>query len=83
MLHEQTTMQRAELENLSHRNQELYDQCTRAEIEVNRYAEDLLSAQSSTEQLRNESANLRAEKKIWEVSRLVRVVFMNIAELPL
>ena len=61
-------MQSKEMENLSKRNQELYDQYTRIDIECNRVSEDLASAKGVTEQLRNECANLRAEKKIWEVS---------------
>lgn len=63
-------MQRAELDNLSRRNSELYDQYTRLDIECNRYSEDLLTSKSVSEQLRNECANLRAEKKIWEVCRV-------------
>ena len=59
-------MQSKEMENLSKRNQELYDQYARIDIECNRVSEDLLSATNIIEQLRNETANLRAEKKIWE-----------------
>ena len=59
-------MQSKELENLSRRNQELYDQYTRVDIECNRVSEDLLAATTAIEQLRNETANLRAEKQIWE-----------------
>ncbi|KAL4250041.1 hypothetical protein ABKN59_004926 [Abortiporus biennis] len=69
MLADQTTIQSQELDNLSKRNQELYDQYTRIDIECNRVSEDLLSAKSSAETLRNECANLRAEKKIWESSQ--------------
>ena len=61
-------MQAKQLDTLSRRNQELYDQYTRIDIECNRVSEDLLSATTTIEQLRNEAANLRAEKKIWEVS---------------
>jgi nucleoprotein TPR len=67
MTHEQLTLQLRENENLTKRNQNLYDQYTRVDIECNRVSEDLLSANNRVEQLRNESANLRAEKKIWEV----------------
>ncbi|KDQ62646.1 hypothetical protein JAAARDRAFT_54566 [Jaapia argillacea MUCL 33604] len=73
MASEQHAMQTRELDNMSKRNQQLYDQYTRIDIECNRVSEDLLAASSRVEQLRNECANLRAEKKIWESvqSRLV------------
>lgn len=67
MSQEQYTLQARELDNLSKRNQQLYDQYTRIDIECNRATEDFLAATSRIEQLRNECANLRAEKKIWEV----------------
>ena len=57
-------MQSKEMENLSKRNQELYDQYTRIDIECNRVSEDLLAATNMIEQLRNETANLRAEKQL-------------------
>ncbi|CAL1712475.1 unnamed protein product [Somion occarium] len=66
MLQEQIVMQSRELESQGRRNQELYDQYTRVDIECNRVSEDLLSSKSFAEQLRNECANLRAEKRIWE-----------------
>ena len=66
MLQDQNSMQSKVNDNLSQRNQELYDQYTRIEIECHRVSDDLLSATSLIEQLRNEAANLRAEKKIWE-----------------
>ncbi|KAL6308319.1 hypothetical protein BKA93DRAFT_560042 [Sparassis latifolia] len=66
MLQEQTTVQSRELDNLTKRNQQLYDQYTRIDIECNRVSEDLLTTNAAVEQLRNERANLLAEKKIWE-----------------
>ena len=72
MLQEQNEMQSKEIGNLSKRNQELYDQYIRIDIECNRMSEDLLASNSLLEQLRNECANLRAEKKIWEV-RVIRL----------
>ncbi|KAI0357500.1 hypothetical protein OH77DRAFT_1435746 [Trametes cingulata] len=73
MVQEQIIIQRRENEDLQKRNQHLYDQYTRIDIECNRMSEDLLASNSLLEQLRNECANLRAEKKIWESvqSRLV------------
>lgn len=68
---EQYNVQSREVNDLSKRNQHLYDRYTRLDIECNRAMEDLLAANSAVEQLRNECANLRAEKKIWTVSQLI------------
>ncbi|EIW59409.1 uncharacterized protein TRAVEDRAFT_121374 [Trametes versicolor FP-101664 SS1] len=66
MVQEQIIIQRRESEDLQKRNQHLYDQYTRIDIECNRMSEDLIASNSVLEQFRNECANLRAEKKIWE-----------------
>ncbi|KAI0953616.1 hypothetical protein AcW1_007790 [Taiwanofungus camphoratus] len=66
MIQEQSLMQGHELDNLTKRNQQLYDQYTRIDIECNRITEELMTANGLVEQLRNECANLRAEKRIWE-----------------
>ncbi|ESK95244.1 filament-forming protein [Moniliophthora roreri MCA 2997] len=70
---EQFALHRQELDDMNRRNSQLFDQWTRADIECGRVTEDLRTAASRVEQLRNECANLRAEKKIWEgvQSRLV------------
>ena len=67
MNQEQLTMRGRELDELTKRNQQLFDQLTRVDIECSRATEDLHIATGRIEQLRNECANLRAEKKIWEV----------------
>lgn len=67
MTQEQLAMRGRELDELTKRNQQLFDQLTRVDIECSRATEDLHIATTRTEQLRNECANLRAEKKIWEV----------------
>jgi nucleoprotein TPR len=67
MVQDEHNMQSRELDNLNKRNQTLLDQYTRIDIECHRATEDLMAANSRTEQLRNECANLRAEKNIWEV----------------
>lgn len=67
MNQEQLAMHGRELDELTKRNQQLFDQLTRVDIECSRATEDLHVATSRIEQLRNECANLRAEKKIWEV----------------
>lgn len=76
MTQEQLAMRGRELDELTKRNQQLFDQLTRVDIECSRATEDLHIATSRTEQLRNECANLRAEKKIWE-SVQVRLVEEN------
>lgn len=62
-------MHNQELNELTKRNRQLLDQWTRTDIECNRVSEDLHLTTGRLEQLRNENANLRAEKKIWEVSK--------------
>lgn len=62
-------MHNQELNELTKRNRQLLDQWTRTDIECNRVSEDLHLTTARLEQLRNENANLRAEKKIWEVSK--------------
>ncbi|KAI0826824.1 hypothetical protein BC628DRAFT_1319381 [Trametes gibbosa] len=66
MVQEQILISRRENDDLQKRNQHLYDQYTRIDIECNRMSEDLIASNSLLEQMRNECANLRAEKKIWE-----------------
>ncbi|KAH9936573.1 uncharacterized protein B0H18DRAFT_974482 [Fomitopsis serialis] len=66
MIQEQSVVQGRELDSLSKRNQALYDQYMRIDIECNRVSEDLHIANGHVDQLRNECANLRAEKKIWQ-----------------
>ncbi|KAG6903157.1 hypothetical protein C0995_004704 [Termitomyces sp. Mi166 len=51
---------------LNKRYQDAYDRFTRAEIESNRATEEIQVAAGRIEQLRNDCANLKAEKKIWE-----------------
>ena len=76
MVQDQILIQKRENEELLTRNQKLYDSYTRMDIECNRMSEDLLASNQLLEQLRNECANLRAEKKIWE-SIQVRLVEEN------
>lgn len=76
MLQEQISLQNQELNDLTKRNQQLFDQWTRVDVECGRVSEDLHVANARVEQLRNESANLRAEKSIWEVC-LANSMHMN------
>ncbi|KIK98776.1 hypothetical protein PAXRUDRAFT_823499 [Paxillus rubicundulus Ve08.2h10] len=66
MTQEQLALQSRDLDNLAVRNQQLYDKQTRLDIDRERLMEELLTTKSDYDQLRNEAANLRAEKKIWE-----------------
>jgi len=67
MSQEQISLHSREVEELTKRNQQLFDQWTRLDIQCNRVTDDLQDANGRMEQLRNENANMRAEKKIWEV----------------
>jgi nucleoprotein TPR len=68
MAQEQIAVSTREIDSLAKRNQQLHERFTRAEIECHKFTEDLFASNTRLDQLRNESANLRAEKKIWEVS---------------
>ena len=68
MLQEQQTLTLRDMDDLTRRNRDLYERFTSVDIECNRVAEYLVTANGQIDQLRNECANLRAEKKIWEVS---------------
>jgi nucleoprotein TPR len=68
MLQEQQTLNLRDLDDLTKRNRDLYERFTSVDIECNRVTEYLIAANGQIDQLRNECANLRAEKKIWEVS---------------
>ncbi|KAF9651639.1 hypothetical protein BDM02DRAFT_3184386 [Thelephora ganbajun] len=66
MAQEQVAVSTREIESLNKHKQQLHEKFTRTDIECHRFTEDLLTASAKLDQLRNESANLRAEKKIWE-----------------
>lgn len=66
MMQEQQSLTLRDLDDLTKRNQDLYERFTAVDIECNRVTEDLVAANGKTDQLRNECANLRAERKIWE-----------------
>ncbi len=67
MHQEEFALHAKQVDDLTKRNQKLFDQWTRIDIECSRATEELQIATGRIEQLRNECANLRAEKKIWEV----------------
>jgi nucleoprotein TPR len=68
MMQEQQTLTLRDLDDLTKRNRDLYERFTAVDIECSRVTEDLITANGQLDQLRNACANLRAEKKIWEVS---------------
>ena len=68
MQEEQFRVHNFDLEEFGKRNAQLNEQNVRFDIECLRLTEELQVALSRLEQLRNDCANLRAEKKIWEVS---------------
>jgi nucleoprotein TPR len=68
MSQEQQTLTLRDIDDLTKRNRDLYERFTVVDIECNRVTEYLIAANGQIDQLRNECANLRAEKRIWEVS---------------
>ncbi|KAG7088185.1 hypothetical protein E1B28_012203 [Marasmius oreades] len=66
MNQEAFSLHRQEVEDLNKRNAQLYDQWTRVDVECGRVTEDFRTTSARLEQMRNETSNLRAEKKIWE-----------------
>ena len=67
MHEEQFRRHNLEIEELSKRNAQLNEQNVRYDIECLRLTDELQVAVGRVEQLRNENANLRAEKKISDV----------------
>ena len=67
MAQEQYDMHEREAQNLQKRSQHLHEQYTRLDIACNHADEELATAYSQIEQLRNECSDPRVEKKIWEV----------------
>lgn len=68
MHEEQFRAHNLEIDEFSKRHAHLNEQNVRLDIEGARLTDELHMALNHLEQLRNDCANLRAEKKIWEVS---------------
>lgn len=68
MHEEQFQVHNLEIDEYRKRNAQLNEQSVRLDVECGRLSDELQDTSSRLEQLRNDSANLRAEKKIWEVS---------------
>ena len=67
MLQEEQSLTLRDLDDISKRHLDLKERYTDVGLKYNRVAGDLGDAHGQIDQLRNECANLRAEKKIWEV----------------
>lgn len=65
---DQYNVQARDMEELRQRYDHTYDKWTRTDIEYARATEELVVLEGKLEIMRNECANLRAEKGIWEVS---------------
>jgi nucleoprotein TPR len=57
-----------DLEGVTKRYRDLFERFTTVDIECSRVTEELIAAHGQIDQVRNECANLRDEKKIWEAS---------------
>ena len=60
------TMLKSENQELQKRSQHLSEHVSKQEITTQQIAEDLVEAKSLAESLRNETANLKAEKEFWK-----------------
>ena len=66
MLHANYTMLRNENVELQKRSQFLSDGAAKQELRVQQVAEDLVEAKGLVDSMRNETANLKAEKDFWK-----------------
>ena len=66
MLNGNYTMLKGENDELRKRAQNMSDRLSKQEIRLQQVAEDLVEAKGVTEGLRNETANLKAEKEFWK-----------------
>ncbi|CAG8980697.1 hypothetical protein HYALB_00007189 [Hymenoscyphus albidus] len=66
MLHANYTMLQNENSELQKRSQTLSEAAAKQDIRTQQVAEDLIEAKGLVESMRNENANLKAEKKLWK-----------------
>ena len=66
MLQSNYAMLRSENSELQKRSQTLSERAAQQEIKVQQVAEDLVEAKGLLESMRNEAANLKAEKEFWK-----------------
>jgi nucleoprotein TPR len=66
MLHSNYTLLQNENSELQKRSQILSEAAAKQDLRTQQVAEDLIEAKSLVESMRNENANLKAEKKLWK-----------------
>ncbi|EHL00400.1 putative Nucleoprotein TPR [Glarea lozoyensis 74030] len=66
MLHANYTMLQNENSELQKRSQGLSEAAAKQDLRTQQVAEDLIEAKGMVESMRNENANLKAEKKLWK-----------------
>jgi nucleoprotein TPR len=66
MLHANYTMLQSENVQLQKRSQTLSEAAAKHDLRTQQVAEDLIEAKGLVESMRNENANLKAEKKLWK-----------------
>lgn len=66
MLHSNYTMLQNENNELQKRSQTLSEAAAKQDLRTQQVAEDLVEAKGMVESMRNENANLKAEKKLWK-----------------
>lgn len=66
MLQSNYSMQQNENDELKTRSQILSESAAKQDLRTQQVAEDLVEAKGTIESMRNETANLKAEKKIWK-----------------
>ncbi|KAG9239050.1 hypothetical protein BJ875DRAFT_528441 [Amylocarpus encephaloides] len=66
MLHANYTMLQNENKELQKRGQILSEAAAKQDLRTQQVAEDLIEAKGLVESMRNETANLKAEKKLWK-----------------
>ncbi|KAB8295814.1 hypothetical protein EYC80_008636 [Monilinia laxa] len=66
MLHSNYTLLQSENSELQKRSQILSEAAAKQDLRTQQVAEDLIEAKGLVESMRNETANLKAEKKLWK-----------------
>lgn len=66
MLHSNYTLLQSENSELQKRSQILSEAAAKQDLRTQQVAEDLIEAKGLVESMRNENANLKAEKKLWK-----------------
>ncbi|KAK7743720.1 Protein mlp1 [Diatrype stigma] len=66
MLHSNFTALQTENKELKQRNQKLSEDAAKQDLQVLRVSEEMVEAKGLADSMRNENANLKAEKKLWD-----------------